>query len=446
MNDPTLPLLGLSSVSGKKVVANFDGGLLSSDGGVLVLREVAQQLGLAERLAGCIRDPRNPDLVTHRIADLFLFRLLMIAAGYEDGNDAGFLRADPVFKMALDLTPSDRELASQSTISRFENLPDARALLRMGRALVDLYCASFQSVPKRIVLDIDDTFDAVHGGQQLRLFNAHHDEYGFQPIVIFDASGRFVSAMLRPAKRPSGKEAERFLRRLLRYIRANWPKTEILLRADSHYCARETMDFCRRNGLDFIFGVAPTSTLRAHILDLEAKTTALFETAPNVGKVRRYKEFLDGAKSWSRVERIIARTEAGPDGVDTRFIVTNLNKSNARRLYEEVYCRRGQAENYIKAWKTHLCADRTSCTKATANQLRLFLHAGAYWIMWGLRVAAPKRSHWRAAQFDTLRLRLIKIAARVVELKSQIKVHLPTACPGQQILRVVLDRIPRLAT
>jgi len=224
----------------------------------------------------------------------------------------------------------------------------------MGRALVDLYCASFQSVPKRIVLDIDDTFDAVHGGQQLRLFNAHHDEYGFQPIVVFDASGRFVSAMLRPAKRPSGKEAERFLRRLLRYIRANWPKTEILLRADSHYCARETMDFCRRNGLDFIFGVAPTSTLRAHILDLEAKTTALFETAPNAGKVRRYKEFLDGAKSWSRVERIIARTEAGPDGVDTRFIVTNLSKSNARRLYEEVYCRRGQAENYIKAWKTHL--------------------------------------------------------------------------------------------
>ena len=362
MNDPTSPLLGLSSVSGKKVVANFDGGLLSSDGGVLVLREVAQQLSLAERLAGCIRDPRNPDLVTHRIADLFLFRLLMIAAGYEDGNDAGFLRADPVFKMALDLTPSDRELASQSTISRFENLPDARALLRMGRALVDLYCASFQSVPKRIVLDIDDTFDAVHGGQQLRLFNAHHDEYGFQPIVIFDASGRFVSAMLRPAKRPSGKEAERFLRRLLRYIRANWPKTEILLRADSHYCARETMDFCRRNGLDFIFGVAPTSTLRAHILDLEAKTTALFETAPNAGKVRRYKEFLDGAKSWSRVERIIARTEAGPDGVDTRFIVTNLSKSNARRLYEEVYCRRGQAENYIKAWKTHLCADPSYST------------------------------------------------------------------------------------
>jgi len=446
MNDPTLPLPGLSSVSGKTVVAKFDGGLLSSDGGVLLLREVEQKLRVAERLASCLRDPRNPDLVVHSLADILRFRLLMIASGYEDGNDANALRVDPIFKMSQGLAPSERELASQSTISRVENLPDARALLCMGRAMVDLYCASFESVPKRIVLDIDDTFDAVHGGQQLRLFNAHYDEYGFQPIVVFDGSGRFVAAMLRPARRPSGKEAERFLRRLLRAIRANWPRTEILLRADSHYCAPETIDFCRANGLDFIFGVAPTPTLRSHILALEAKTKALFDAAPNKGKARRYTDFFDGAKSWSRTERIIARTEAGPDGADTRFVVTNLEAKSARRLYEDVYCRRGQAENYIKSWKTHLCADRTSCMKATANQLRLFLHAGAYWIMWSLRMAAPKRSLWRAAQFDTLRLRLIKIAARVVELKGQIKVHLPSACPDQQILRVALSRIPRLAT
>jgi len=173
MTDPMLPLPGLSPVSGKSVVAKFDGGLLSSDGGVLVLREVEQRLGVAERLAGCLVDPRAPDLITHTLADIIRFRLLMIGAGYEDGNDAGSLRSDPMFKMALDLAPSDRELCSQSTISRLENLPDARALLRMGRAMVDLYCGSFRQVPKRIVLDIDDTFDAVHGGQQLRLFNAH---------------------------------------------------------------------------------------------------------------------------------------------------------------------------------------------------------------------------------------------------------------------------------
>jgi hypothetical protein len=211
-----------------------------------------------------------PVVDTHTLAEIIRFRLLMIGAGYEDGNDASSLRSDPIFKMALDLSPSDRELCSQSTISRLENLPDARALLRMGRAMVDLYCESFQRVPKRITLDIDDTFDAVHGGQQLRLFNAHYDEYGFQPIVVFDGEGRFVTAVLRPAKRPGGKEIRAFLRRLLRAIRANWPKTEILLRAESHYCSPEVLKWCRANGIDYILGVAPTTTLRRHIGDLEA--------------------------------------------------------------------------------------------------------------------------------------------------------------------------------
>src|SRR5450756_1259729 len=224
MNDSMLPLPGLSPVCGKTVVAKFDGGLLSSDAGILVLREVEQRLRVADRLAACMVDRRAPELITHPLAEIIRFRLLMIGAGYEDGNDASSLRSDPIFKMALDLSPSDRELCSQSTISRLENLPDARALLRMGRAMVDLYCESFRRVPKRITLDIDDTFDAVHGGQQLRLFNAHYDEYGFQPIVVFDGEGRFVTAVLRPAKRPSGKEVRAFLRRLLRAIRDNFAK------------------------------------------------------------------------------------------------------------------------------------------------------------------------------------------------------------------------------
>jgi hypothetical protein len=446
MNDPTLPLPDLSPVAGKAVVAKFDGGLLSSDAGVLALREVEQGLRVADRFAACIKDPRAPDQITHTLADIIRFRLLMIAAGYEDGNDAAGLRRDPLFKMALERAPSGRALCSQPTISRLENLPDVRSLMRIGRAMVELYCSSFRQVPKRIVLDIDDTFDAVHGGQQLRLFNAHHDEYGFQPIVVFDGEGRIITAVLRPAKRPKGTEIRALLRRLLRAIRANWPMTEILLRADSHYCSPEVIDWCRANRVDFIFGLAPTSTLRRHVERLEASTLARYATAPHAGKVRHYAEFYDGAASWSRVERIIARVEASADGTDTRFIVTSLPTRNARVLYEDVYCRRGAAENHIKSWKTHLAADRTSCTKATANQFRLFLHAGAYWLMWSLRALMPKRSPWRIAQFDTLRLRLIKIAARVVELKTQIRLHLPTACPDQAILRVVLGRIPRLVT
>src|SRR4249919_531830 len=373
MTNSMLALSGLSPVSGKTVVAKFDGGLLSSDAGILVLREVEQRLRVADRLAACMVDPRAPELITHTLAEIIRFRLLMIGAGYEDGNDANSLRSDPIFKMALDLSPSDRELCSQSTISRLENLPDARSLLRIGRAMVDLYCESFQRVPKRITLDIDDTFDAVHGGQQLRLFNAHYDEYGFQPIVVFDGDGRFVSAILRPAKRPSGAEIRAHLRRLVRAIRTNWSNTRILIRADGHYCGPLVIDWCRANDIDFILGLAPTTTLRKHVACLEACATARFEASARIGKLRRFKEFVDGAARWSRGERIIARVEVGDRGADTRFIVTNLAGGKAGALYENVYCRRGAAENHIKSWKTHLAADRTSCTRATANQFRLFL-------------------------------------------------------------------------
>jgi hypothetical protein len=446
MVDPTLPLPGLSPVAGKQIVGRFDGGRLSSDGGLLVLREVERRLDVADRLAACIDDPRDPGSTVHTLADIIRFRMLMIAAGYADGNDATGLRGDPLFKLALERAPSDRDLCSQSTISRLENLPDARTLLRLGRALVDVYCGSFRQVPRQIVLDIDDTFDAVHGGQQLRLFNAHYDEYGFQPIVVFDADGRFVTALLRPAKRPKGVEIRAFLRRLVRAIRTHWPNVQILLRADSHYACPEVLDWCEANGLDYVLGLAPTSTLRRHITGLEERTAARFEVAPAAGKVRRFKDFFDAAKTWSRVRRIVARVEAGGDGTDSRFIVTNLGHGNGRSLYQELYCRRGQAENHIKAWKTHLAADRTSCPKATANQFRLFLHAGAYWLLWSLRALMPKRSSWRVAQFDTLRLRLIKTAARIVEMKTKIKIHLPSSAPDQAIWHLALGRLPRLVT
>jgi hypothetical protein len=447
--EPTPSLASLSPVAGKAIIARFDGGQLSSDAGVLLLREVEQRLGLAERLAACIDDPRLAERVRHEVAAKLRFRMLMIAAGYEDGNDADSLRHDPAFKLALDQLPGGDALCSQPTISRTENRPGTRSLLRMGRAMVELYCGSFRQVPRRIVLDIDDTFDAVHGEQQLRLVNAHYDEYGFQPIVVFDGEGRPVAAMLRPAKRPSGREARSFLRRLVRAIRGHWPRVEILIRADSHYCAPEVLDFCRTEGLDFILGVASTTTLRRHVEALERSTAALRTATPGAEKQRRYKEFLDGAGSWSRVERIIARVEAGPEGVDTRFVVTNLSGGSARNLYERKYCMRGQAENHIKAWKRHLAADRFGacpkpCSRATANQFRLLLHTGAYWLMWSLRSLMPKRSTWRVAQFDTLRLRLVKLAARVIELKTRVLLHLPSACPYQTVLRLAAGRMPRL--
>ena len=373
------------------------------------------------------------------------FRLLMIAAGYEDGNDAGSLRHDPLFKLASGRLPDAAALCSQPTLSRLENTPGRRELVNMARTMVALYCASFRQVPRRITLDIDDTFETVHGGQQLCLFNAYYDAYGFQPIVVFDADGRPVAAMLRPAKRPTGAEARAFLRRLVVELRSHWPRVEILIRADSHYCAPEVLEFCRAARIDFVLGVASTTTPRRHVETLEASTASRHAGASGAEKLRRYKEFHDGAASWSRVERIIARVEAGPQGTDTRFVVTNLMDGTARGIYENIYCRRGQAENHIKAWKRHLAADRTSCCRAAANQFRLMLHTGAYWLLWSQRRLMPKRSTWRVAQSDTLRLRLVKLATCVVALKTRVMLHLPSACPDKAILRLALERLPRLA-
>jgi hypothetical protein len=450
MVDTTLSLPGLSPVCSKPLDVRFDGGVLSSDGGLLLFREVEERLRLADRLAGCLTDPRTQAQVNHTLAEIIRFRMLAIVAGYEDGNDCNMLRHDPIFKIALGRLPDGGEdLCSQSTVSRLENLPSRTGLYRMAMALVDQYCASFPQVPDRIVLDLDDTFDATHGAQQLQLFNAHYDEHGFQPIVIFDASGRLVTAVLRPAKRPSGREILTLLKRVVGRIRATWPAVRVTLRGDSHYACPEVMDWAE--GHRYVFGLAGTKPLHRRTAPLAQSTLTRYAavkaanpTLPPETKIRRFTEFYDGAGSWSRVRRIVVRVEAGDQGVDVRFIVTNIATGRGKSLYERTYCARGQMENHIKSYKRHLAADRTSCSRATANQFRLFLHAAAYWLLWALQATLPKRSPWRTVQFDTIRLRLIKIAARVDELKKRIRVRLPTACPDQPILRLCVERLTRL--
>ncbi len=452
MVDPTPLLPGLSPVCTKPLDVRFDGGVMSSDGGLLLFREIEDRLCLADRLAGCLTDPRNPAQIAHPLAEIIRFRMLAIVAGYEDGNDCNTLRHDPIFKMALGRRPEDGPaLCSQSTVSRLENLPSRTDLYRMARALVDQYCVSFPKVPDRIVLDLDDSFDATHGGQQLQLFNAYYDEHGFQPIVIFDGSGRLVTTVLRPAKRPSGREILTLLKRVIGRLRINWPKVRITLRGDSHYACPEVMDYCEAEKHRYIFGWAGTKPLHRHTTALAQTTKDRYAAAktadptlPADTKIRRFTEFYDGAARWQRVRRIVARIEAGDKGVDVRFIVTNITTGRAKSLYERSYCARGQMENYLKSYKRHLAADRTSCCSATANQFRLFLHAAAYWLLWAFQAALPKRSVWRTAQFDTIRLRLIKIGARVEELKKRIRVHLPSACPYQPILRLGIGSLPRL--
>lgn len=436
MSDRIGVLPGLPAVGGKPVHLAFDGGRLTSDGGVLLLAEVERRLGIAERLAQCIDDPRDPAAVRHSFAEMIRFRALLIACGYPDANDCDALRHDPAFKLAVGRLPeSGPDLCSQPTISRLENLPGPIALKRMMAAMIDLFCDSFAQVPERIVLDIDDTEDEVHGGQQLALFNAHYDSRCFLPIHIYEAAtGKPVAIFLRPGKTPDGAEVARVLRHVIGRIRARWPRVAILIRGDSHYGRIEAITLCERHRVGYIFGLGGNRVLLRKVADL-AEDVALRRLDASGQKLRRHGEVEYAAKAWPAragptARRVIARVEAGPQGTDTRFVITNL-AGTPEHLYEEIYCARGQAENLIKAHKLHLASDRTSCSKATANQFRLLVHTAAYWLMLSLRGLAPKLSFWRDAQFDTIRIGLLKVAARVTEMATRIKVALPSCYPYQ---------------
>jgi hypothetical protein len=293
------------------------------------------------------------------------------------------------------------------------------------------------------VLDIDDTEDRVHGGQQLALFHAHYDSRCFLPIHIYEAAtGKPVAVILRPGKTPGGVEVAMVLRHVVKAIRARWPRVDILVRGDSHYGRPEAMTWCEHNRVAYIFGLAGNQALLSRVAAL-AEDAAVSRVHGEALKVRCFGEFRYAARSWQVERKVVARIEASSQGADTRFIVTNLT-GTPRWLYESVYCQRGQAENLIKAHKLHLASDRTSCTNATANQFRLLIHTAAYWLLHTLRGLAPKTSFWRAAQFDTIRLALIKVAARVTELKTRVNVALPSTYPHQAIWALLAGRAAKL--
>jgi hypothetical protein len=433
--DETIPYLpGLSPVENKELCARFDGGRLSSDGGVLVLREIEKRLDVAARLAGCLIDRRVSASTVHSYGDMIRARLFAIASGYEDCDDLDVLRFDPAFKLACGRLPeSGRDLMSQPTLSRLENAPSWRALARMGISMIDLFCDSFARVPRRLILDIDDTDAAVHGDQQLALFNAHYDGYCFQPIHIFEAAtGKPVLSLLRPGKRPSGAEAARIIRHVIGRIRQHWPRVEITVRGDGHYGTPEVMELLEDRRCGYIFGL-PGNTRLSEIGQPWCEDAAVRRVQSRQDKVRRFFQTGYRAGSWSRERKVIARVEATARGTDVRFVVTNLS-GRAKLLYEKVYCARGRMENMIKEHKLYTRSDRTSCHRWEANQFRLFLHTGAYWLLHQLRQTAPRRSLWRTATFETLRRAFLKIAARIEELKSRVRIALPSAYPYRKAL------------
>lgn len=446
MTDATPFLPGLSPVGTKPLTAAQDGGQLSSNGGLVLLREIARKLDLATVVAGPLArlDSRDPARVLHTYAHMVTARMMAIAAGYEDCDDLDALRDDPALKIACERAPeSGAGIASQPTLSRLENLPDRRTLVEIGLGFIDLFCHSFgDKPPERITLDIDDTDDPAHGQQVLAMFNSHAGTTCFQPMLIFEAgSGKPVFAMIRPGKRPSGKEIAHVLRRVIGRIRSHWPKVKILVRGDSHYCGPQVLDLLEKLNCDYILGLAVNARLAATAAPWKAEVAARRQRQLwQARAVRCFHRLRYGADSWSKKRLVIARVEATAMGTDVRFVVTNL-AGRAKHLYEKVYCARGSAENLIKDFKRHTRADKTACHRWQANQMRLFLHMGAYWLLNTMRRAAPVKSDWHNATFATIREKLVKVAVRVEELKSRIKLSFPVAMPDADVMAAILSAV-----
>jgi len=437
MKDFTKQLLLFKGISNKKIEADFKGGEVSSDAGLLFLREVENRIGLISKMTDSLRDRRHPGYVKHDLLELFKQRVFQIACGYEDGNDSNELREDPVMKIACERLPDDEKaLASQPTISRFENGISRTDLYRIAEVFVDVFIQSYSEPPEGIILDIDDTDDLTHGHQQLTLFNAYHGDYCYMPIHIYEGrSGKLITTVLRPGKRPTGKQIVSILKRVVKKIRQAWPEVGIILRADAYYSCPAVFDFCEDNDMKYVLGFKSLSPLVRQIKPFIQEVSQRFKLERHPSKM--FTEILYKAKSWPKVRRVIAKIEYNALGSNTRFIITNLEHWNRRFIYQTVYSGRGAMELMIKEHKNHLLSDRTSCTSFSANQFRLFLHSAAYVLLHTFRRLHLKGTEWASAQFDTIRLKIIKIGARIRQLSRKIRIHLPTSFPWKGELQKI---------
>jgi hypothetical protein len=435
--------LKFASISGKKVTADFTGGNVTSDVGVLFMRETANKIGIIEQLAQAIQDERHQSYVKHEITELLMQRIFQIICGYEDANDANDLRIDPGFKAACDKLQSEADLASQPTITRFENSITTKDIYRIAEVFVDHFVASYDTPPKAIVLDIDDTEDETHGAQQLSLFNGYHDEYCYMPLFIFEGqSGKLITSILRPGKRPNGIQIRAIIKRVVKKIRNVWPTVGILFRGDSHFATPKMYSWCDNHNVYYIHGLTKNSILKELSKPTMAATHRRYETFGE--KARIFKNISYQAGTWHRALRVIVMAEVSERGENLRFIVTNLEHERPSFLYETAYCGRGQMENFIKEHKIALRSGRTSCHSFIANCFRLMLHSAAYVIMHTFREKALKGTTLAKAQFDTIRLKLLKIGAEVRELKTKLHFILPTSCPVKDIFATMVRNIALL--
>lgn len=447
MSNSTPTQLRFAPSAGFSIRADFAGGGLSSDLGPMLLRGIDRQIGLTARLTSAISDRRHPGYVQHSMRDLLTQRIFQIASGYEDGNDSQSLRHDPMFRLGAGRTPFDPEdaLASGSTISRLEHAASARDIYRASRALVEQFIAGFAQPPAALVLDMDHSEDAVYGQQPLAFYNHHYRSHCYLPLFIFDGlSGALVTAVLRPGKRPTGAENAMIMARVLKLIRRHFPDTHILVRGDGHFATPELMHLCDAPHTDFLFGLATNSVLNRLAEPAMQRTRTLVAARQALGEeasAKLYDAFEYAAGSWHKPFRVVLKAEVMALGDNPRFVVTSMNLPEPQTVYADLYCARGQAENFIKQVKCDLAADRTSCTTFFANCMRLILHCAAYVLHQQLRVHALSYTELAAAQPNTVILKLFKVATQIKQYKNRIILHLPSAYPFKHLLHTLTERL-----
>jgi hypothetical protein len=445
-------------VEGRSVVASFDAGAITSDAGALLLGATDHAINMMGRFAACFHDERRPELIEHEVVTLVGQRVYAIALGYEDLNDHDELRHDPIMAVLAGKLQARREdcapVAGKSTLNRLElsQLEPTRYHkishnpIAIKRLLVDLFLEAHEQAPKEIILDLDATDDPIHGNQEGRFFHGYYDCYCYLPLYVF-CGRHLLAAKLRRASVDAASGSVEEVARIVAHIRRHWPQVRILLRADSGFARDDLMAWCEAHDVHFLFGLAKNDRL---IAEIQSELTTAEERSRRTGKPARcFKDFRwMTRKSWSYERRVIAKAEWTQGEANPRFVVTSLTRREckAKKLYEKVYCARGDMENRIKECQLDLYADRTSTATMRANQLRLWLASMAYVLLCALRRIALGQTHLANATCGTIRLKLLKVGALVRTSVRRIKIAMASACPAADIWGLAAIRLAAAAS
>lgn len=435
MTNCTPSLLKFSSLNRKKVEASFTGGSITSDGGLLLLREVDKRIGLTRRISKVISDNRHPGYVDHSIFHLLKQRVYAIAAGYEDVNDHDFLCKDICFQTAVG---RDEVLASKSTLSRFENAIDRKSLVALSKELVENFIDSYSSVPEELILDFDPTNNKIHGHQAERHYHGYYKEHCFLPMHVF-CDDRLLVSYLRPSNIDGAKHTGAILRLLVKRLRQVWPEVKIIFRGDSAFARNRILHWCEHNNVSYITGISGNSTLKKQAKSLEEKAEKQFEI--NQEKQRLFEEYTYQAKSWKTARKVIAKAEHHQHGTNLRFIITNLTDLTAEEFYDKHYCPRGDMENGIKQLKLDFYSDRNSCSNFLANQFRVLLSSLAYLLLDELRRTYLSKTDLAKAYGGTIRLKLFKIGAVILKNTRRIQVLFSCYYPQQETFSAIAKKL-----